>query len=369
MAFLYSKANLQPINRPQRQLDRLIEMVLDHGHYAFQSLIGNNTNQELLSHLIQSGLIQLDSNHSYQPTPRFLQECETMAFHHLRLADSSGLSGGHGLSRPGIGDEELHGVRFYQPGDRPDRIDWLGSIRQSIRNTNGRPELKEKDLLVWDEEESTDCATVILLDLSGSMNRYGKFTRARQVTLAMQKLVRSCYPEDLFQVIGFATLPKQLTGLELLLESPRSVNLIEEQGRRRYSRENEWALIPGHYTNLQAGLMEARQWLVRQGKQHLQIICITDGEPTAHLEGNEVVLGFPPNAETMRYTIKEVARCTQKGIRVQFVGLTEDYQVTGLKSILDQLAIVARVPAMVCDTTQLGSIVLKGYNKVRQETR
>ena len=49
-----------------------------------------------------------------------------------------------------------------------------------------------------------------------------------------------------------------------------------------------------------------------------QIIMITDGEPTAHIEpsGDEPFFNYPPVHETVDATLHEVARCTREGIRI-----------------------------------------------------
>ena len=43
-----------------------------------------------------------------------------------------------------------------------------------------------------------------------------------------------------------------------------------------------------------------------------QIIVVTDGEPTAHIDdiAGEVSFNYPPIPETLRRTMAEVIRCT-----------------------------------------------------------
>ncbi len=45
---------------------------------------------------------------------------------------------------------------------------------------------------------------------------------------------------------------------------------------------------------------------MRQPAANKQIIVITDGEPTAHIEGREVVLIYPPAEKTANHTLAEV---------------------------------------------------------------
>ena len=43
---------------------------------------------------------------------------------------------------------------------------------------------------------------------------------------------------------------------------------------------------------------------------------VTDGEPTAHMEGLEAEFSYPPTRRTIEETLKEVQRCTREGITI-----------------------------------------------------
>lgn len=47
-----------------------------------------------------------------------------------------------------------------------------------------------------------------------------------------------------------------------------------------------------------------------------QIIIVSDGEPTAHMENGELFLQYPPSPRTIRETLKEVQRATRQGITI-----------------------------------------------------
>src|SRR5439155_1712243 len=59
-----------------------------------------------------------------------------------------------------------------------------------------------------------------------------------------------------------------------------------------------------------------------------QIIMITDGEPTAHLEGNEAAFAYPPTRRTLQETLKEVQRCTREGITLNTFMLDQSPMLT-----------------------------------------
>ena len=79
--------------------------------------------------------------------------------------------------------------------------------------------------------------------------------------------------------------------------------------------EVSWDFVYG--TNMQHGFLLSRQMLARQTGTK-QIIMITDGEPTAHIESGTATpfFSYPPVPETIDATLREVARCTRDGIRI-----------------------------------------------------
>jgi uncharacterized protein with von Willebrand factor type A (vWA) domain len=72
--------------------------------------------------------------------------------------------------------------------------------------------------------------------------------------------------------------------------------------------------IPPHFTNIQHGLQMARQFLSVQDSPNRQIILITDGLPTAHFEGSELFLLYPPDPRTEQATLREGQLCVRDGI-------------------------------------------------------
>ena len=60
----------------------------------------------------------------------------------------------------------------------------------------------------------------------------------------------------------------------------------------------------------------ARQLLAQHKGGNKQIIMITDGEPTAHLETAQADFAYPPTPRRSRRRCKEVQRCTREGITI-----------------------------------------------------
>ena len=100
--------------------------------------------------------------------------------------------------------------------------------------------------------------------------------------------------------------------------------------------------MPQHFTNIHAGLRLARSSCRARRRTNKQIIVITDGEPTAHIEGREVVLIYPPSEKTATHTLAEVKRCATAGIRVSSFALIEDYFYLGLVNFVEEMARVSQ---------------------------
>jgi uncharacterized protein with von Willebrand factor type A (vWA) domain len=97
------------------------------------------------------------------------------------------------------------------------------------------------------------------------------------------------------------------------------VTIFDPIVRRRYdmSRENmSEHMVPPHFTNIQHGLQLARRFLALQDTPNRQIVLITDGLPTAHFEGQQLYLLYPPHSQTERATLQEGLLCHREGITI-----------------------------------------------------
>jgi len=74
--------------------------------------------------------------------------------------------------------------------------------------------------------------------------------------------------------------------------------------------------IPPHFTNIQHGLQQARNLLANSDTCNKQVMIVTDGLPTAHFEGKDLYLFYPPDPRTEAATLKEAMLCAREGITV-----------------------------------------------------
>ncbi|MBI4328604.1 MAG: VWA domain-containing protein, partial [Chloroflexi bacterium] len=105
-------------------------------------------------------------------------------------------------------------------------------------------------------------------------------------------------------------------------------------------------------------LMLARQLLSRHRLGTRQVIMITDGEPTAHLENGVPFFSYPPSARTIEATLKEVRKCTQEGIVINVFMLEMAYY---LVHFIRQLTQINRGRAFFTTPDKLGSYVMVDY--------
>ena len=115
---------------------------------------------------------------------------------------------------------------------------------------------------------------------------------------------------------------------------------------------------------MHAGFALSRQLLGRQKVGNKQIIMITDGEPTAHLEGTEAEFSYPPTRRTLQETLKEVQRCTREGVTINTFMLDRSPTLT---AFVQEMARINRGRAFFAAPERLGEYVLVDY--VRNKRR
>ena len=98
-----------------------------------------------------------------------------------------------------------------------------------------------------------------------------------------------------------------------------------------------------------------------------QIIVVTDGEPTAHVDDyGEVTFNYPPIPETLRRTMAEVIRCTRAGIVINTFAL--DLQRTHYPFV-EQIARVNGGRTFYTTPDALGGYVLVDFLQHRRVLR
>lgn len=246
--------------------------------------------------------------------------------------------GNHDLDSRGAGGDLLGDTKPYEFGD-PLQLHLQATVKNAI--VRGGPEvpvrLRAEDFEIYRNEHMTRAATIVLLDQSRSMGLFNNWSAAKKVTLALFALIRQQYPRDTLHVVGFSDYAHELQEEDL-------AGLTW----------NNW--VSG--TNLHHALMLSRKLLSREKGGSRQILVITDGEPTAHLEGQQAYFAYPPSYRTELETLKEVRRCTQEGIVINTFMLENSYQ---LVNFVDRMTRINRGRAFYSSSENLGEYVLVDY--------
>lgn len=352
--------------------DMLSEFLLENGDDVLKRLQRiENKNEELLQLLVREGYLEKDENGHFAVSPKGIRRMQNRALDEVFQIERRDMPGKHDSDFRGAGQVQLEESRAYEYGDPVANLNLHETLKNAlIRRGGGSPIfVNEDDLVVHETEYQTSCATVLLLDMSGSMARYGKFQQAKRVALALHALIRGRFGGDTLKTVGFYTFASLLTERQLVRAAPKPVSIFDHRVFLRLPVERWTGNVPEHFTNIHAGLHFARRMLNREPAQNKQIICITDGEPTAHLEGRELVLIYPPSDRTARATLEEVRRCTAAGIKLSTIALVEDYFYLGLKNFVEEVARLSQGIAVYCSAGELGRYVLESFVRGRRTRR
>ena len=209
----------------------------------------------------------------------------------------------------GEGAVETQQTKPYEFGDSLTHMDIPQSmINAMLREGPGIPiRIRPDDIEVHRTRNTPKCATVVIMDMSGSMRWDGQYVNVKRMALALDGLICGEYPGDYLQFVEMYSFARLRSRGEISELMPKPVTIHDPIVRLRadMSDENISELqIPPHFTNIQHGLQLSRQLLATQDTPNRQIILITDGLPTAHFEDTQLLLLYPPDLRTERATMR-----------------------------------------------------------------
>ena len=316
------------------RIDRdLLEQIA--GSEAAENLDGLN---DLLKALEEAGYIRAKDDNRFELTPRGSRMIGQKALGEIYQRLKRQSLGNHALPEEGRFGERLEQTRPFAFGDAF-QLHMPRTIRNAIdRNGPGSPvRLSHEDFEVYRSEMITSTSTAMLVDLSWSMALRGSFQAAKKVALALHNLISSRYPKDSFHVIGFAAYAKALKAHEL-----------------PFLQWDDYLLG----TNMQHALLLAARLLGKEPGGAKQIIMISDGEPTSHLEDGQAQFAYPPTPATIRATLRAVRHCTQKGIAINTFMLDRSPY---LKAFMDETARINGGRVFYTTPEQLGEYIVVDY--------
>jgi len=230
-------------------------------------------------------------------------------------------SGRHQGPIEGEGVVEMQRTKPYEFGDSVAQMDIPATlINAMLRQGDKRPlQLQQRDIEIHRSRNNPRCATMVLMDMSGSMRYDGQYVNVKRMALALNGLITSEFPGDFLKFIDMHTFAKVVAPGELMSLMPKIPTITSPVVRLRadMSREDVTEIhIPPHFTNIQHGLQLARQMLAVQDTPNRQVILITDGLPTAHFEGSLLYMLYPPDPKTEEATKREGMLCKREGITI-----------------------------------------------------
>lgn len=276
--------------------------------------------EEYIRHLAeQQGLERTPQG--YQLTPQAYRLFQGKLLDRIFSTLQASRTGRHQGPVIGEGAVEMQQTRPYEFGDSLTNMDIPASFQNAmLRAGPGLPvRLHPDDIEIHRTRNAPKCATVVLLDMSGSMRYGGLYVDVKRMGLALEGLIRREFPGDYLQFIELATFAKPRPTSEVATLLPKPVTIYDPvvQLRADMSDPNISEFdIPPHFTNIQHGLHLARRFLATQDTPNRQVILITDGLPTAHFEEQILYLLYPAHQRTEDATMREGQLCRREGITI-----------------------------------------------------
>ncbi len=382
MKYFYGEYDGEPFPTPDKlfNLDQIMDFIMQHGEQALkamQQMMNDPDNQQqsdLLEQLLQDGMLDKDGKGKLKLTPRAVGRMQRKALMEVFANLREGQREGHEKITPGLGGERIEGTKPYQYGDPVSELDLHATLHNALTRTgvksedSGRSKIKfeERDFELHLHEGVTSCSTVVLLDMSGSMMRYGRFLAAKKVAMAMLALVRQRFPQDSIDFVGFYSGATKIPEIALPLAMPKPVTIYDYQVRLKVPLD-QLDKAPQHFTNLHMGLQLARRILRNRTSENKQIFIVTDGQPTAHVEGDFCYLLYPPDQRSTVATLKEAVLTTKEGCRLSTFALIEDYWGMDWVGFVDQLTKLTKGVAFYTRSGELANCIMESYLSGRKK--
>jgi uncharacterized protein with von Willebrand factor type A (vWA) domain len=290
-------------------------------------------------------------------TPKAVRRLGDTALRKVFAQLPDGRLGDHDQHDAGQAGEYTGSTRPWQFGDEQ-AIDAAATVRNALlRQASPRPagggpvpaarpgqvRLSVDDFAVAETDRRASAAVCLLVDLSYSMALRGTWGAAKQTALALHSLVRSRYPQDAIQVIGFSNYARELHEAELAGLS--------------------WDMVQG--TNLHHALVLAGRFLDRRPEHSPVVMVITDGEPTAHLRRDgRFWFDWPPSPETIELTLAEVDKMTRRRATMNIFMLAEDER---LSAFVDEVARRNGGRVLRAMSDSLGEYVVRDFLRTRRQ--
>jgi uncharacterized protein with von Willebrand factor type A (vWA) domain len=294
-------------------------------------------------------------------TPKAVRRLGETALRQIFADLPEGRLGDHDQHDAGQAGERTGATRPWQFGDEQ-AIDTPTTVRNALLRDataigeragggggleDGLPlvRLSPEDFEVGETERRGAAAVCLLVDLSYSMALRGTWGVAKQTALALHALIRSRYPQDSIQVVGFSNYARELRETDLAGLG--------------------WDMVQG--TNLHHALVLAGRFLDQRPEHDPVVLIVTDGEPTAHLlRDGRYWFDWPPAPETLELTLAEVDKMTRRRAPLNIFMLADDERLT---AFVEEVARRNGGRVLRAQPDRLGEYVVRDFLRTRRKGR
>lgn len=305
----------------------------------------NLSMEELIEKLKELGVIE-EVNNKFELTTKGVQKIRQDALKEIFSSLKKNQFGSHETPHMGSGVERLSETKKWNFGDMPTNIDLTSTMtnalkRDGIDNFN----LQEDDLEVYETENLSSCATVVMIDISHSMVLYGedRITPAKQVAMALAELIQTKFPKDFLACITF--------GDDAQLISLAEIPFLQ---------------VGPFHTNTRAGLQMARNILRKCGNVNKQIFMVTDGKPSAMFDdtGRLYKNSFGLDPKIVNKTLDEAVQCRREKVTISTFMIAQDPY---LINFVEELTKANKGRAYYSSLGNLGQFIFVDYIKNRRK--
>ena len=274
------KEELETIDRLLKQLEEAAKTakigVIDLNELAEFAEPGDVEQLRKLAEQIEEYIRQMAERqglektaHGYQLAPKAYRLFQGRLLEHIFSNLEAARVGRHQGPILGEGAVEMQKTKPYEFGDSLSNMDIPGTfVNAMVRNGPGLPvRIGQEDIEIHHTRNTPKCASVVLLDMSGSMRYDGLYIDVKRMGLALEGLIRREYPGDYLQFVELFSFAKPRHVGEIAALLPKPVTIYDPVVQLRADMSDEKISefdIPPHFTNIQHGLHMARRFLARK---------------------------------------------------------------------------------------------------------
>jgi uncharacterized protein with von Willebrand factor type A (vWA) domain len=305
------------------------------------------TLRELERALADRGFLHRTSDGRLRLSPKAMRQLGKALLRDVAQRMSS-RQGQRDVRLAGAAGERSGATREWEFGDT-EPWDVTRTLTRAIQRTieeGGDPRtgvrIRMGDIEVSETEARTRAVVSLLVDTSFSMAMDGRWVPMKRTALALHHLISTRFRGDHLQMVGFGRHAKVMDIAELT-----ALDAIWDKG-----------------TNLHHALLLANRHFRKHPAEQPVLLIVTDGEPTAHLEGDgRAVFAYPPSRSTLARTVQELEAAGRLGAQVTFFRLGED---PGLARFIESMARRVQGNVIAPELEDLGAAVVGSYLRSRR---